>query len=539
MFAAAYTVTDLAPDTNGIAHTGKAIGISDNGAYIAGQYDGHAAIWHNGVLQDLGFNGYAADVNNNGVAVGQDTTSGGDAFVWKAGVETKLSLNGSTSGVIYAVNNSGTVAGTINSSGSAHGVYAALGGAAHDIGAPAGFTSVIASGINDKGQIIGDVSGNTGNRGFIYSGNAFKILGPLPGGPSTRVSHGLASDGTVAVSGASADIYSDGSTKIYHAYTIGSNGYGAPVDKGTFGNFYDTDAADISANGKIIVGNNDPGLFDGQGMVNTGNGFKLLDNEIDQSLGLRLRYAGGVTDAGKIVAYGFDKDGQTNPYVLTPVAVNNAYSINGRLWNDTNNNGKQDGAEVASGVRTVYIDANSNNKLDAGEKQTQSDANGNYTLSGLANGTYKVTRVFPSGYHLSNGVNGAQYVTITVNGTSWLGVNLGSAQGAVVPPSQGSISGVVFNDNDRDGFFDANEQTSGVRTVFIDTNANGKLDAGEKSTQSDAKGHYSFNGLSAGTYRVTRVFPSGYTMYPKNALTINLASGQSALNVNLGSSSIV
>ncbi|MDB5328026.1 MAG: Cna domain protein [Phycisphaerales bacterium] len=115
-------------------------------------------------------------------------------------------------------------------------------------------------------------------------------------------------------------------------------------------------------------------------------------------------------------------------------------------------------------------------------------------------------------------------------------VCLVSATGSAVPPSQGSISGVVFNDNDRDGFFDANEQTSGVRTVFIDTNGNGKLDAGDKSTKSDAKGHYSFTGLSAGTYRLTRVFPSGYTMFPKNPLTINLTSGQALTNVNLGSS---
>ncbi|MGC4032032.1 MAG: SdrD B-like domain-containing protein [Tepidisphaeraceae bacterium] len=538
LFAVAYGIVDLAPDTGGVAHTGRAYGISNDGTKIAMQYDGHAAVRKNGVITDLGFNGYAMDVNNAGVVCGVDTSTGQSRpFVWKDGVKTILSLDGNTTGYANAINNSGAVVGSFSFSGYSRAFVAALGGAAKSIGTPSGVNYISATGINDNGQIIGNLTASGGGpRAFIYSSNTFKTIANLPGGESSRTQHGLTSGGTLAVSGPSLELYNGGPTKEYHVYTIGSNGYGSPVDKGTYSNFYDVGANDIDSNGGVIVADNNPGLFDSQGMVNRGSGFDLIENLIDPAKGWeRISSAEAVADNGKIVGYGYNSDGQMSPYLLEPIAPA-TYFISGRVWNDTDGDGVFDSGESASGVRTVFIDNNANGKLDSGEKNVQSNSNGEYSFTGLANGTYNVTRVLPSGYRLSNGTAGKNYLAVTLSGASKVNVNLGSA---AIVTGTATITGFVFNDTDKDGIFDDSESASGVRTVFIDANGNKKLDAGEKSVQSNSEGRYTFTGLTAGTYKVTRVFPSGYKLSNNNDgfVNVTVAAGQTK-TVNLGSRTV-
>ena len=73
------------------------------------------------------------------------------------------------------------------------------------------------------------------------------------------------------------------------------------------------------------------------------------------------------------------------------------YSISGQVWNDTDNSKTFDTSEsVAAGV-TVYLDNNYNSRRDTGETSVVTNANGLYTFSGLANGTYSINVVNPSG----------------------------------------------------------------------------------------------------------------------------------------------
>jgi hypothetical protein len=217
-------------------------------------------------------------------------------------------------------------------------------------------------------------------------------------------------------------------------------------------------------------------------------------------------------------------------------------SITGFLWNDTDADGVVDSGESRTGARTVYIDANGNGQLDTGEKSVSSDSQGVYKFTGLAAGTYNITRVFPSGYRLSNGVNGSVPVTITA-GQQKTGVNVGTTTGTVTPPpptgtdpKTGVIGGFLWNDTDADGVVDSSESRTGSRTVYIDTNGNNKLDTGEKSVSADSQGNYKFTGLAAGTYFVTRVFPTGYRISngTNGHLTITLAAAQQVLNANIG-----
>lgn len=55
-----------------------------------------------------------------------------------------------------------------------------------------------------------------------------------------------------------------------------------------------------------------------------------------------------------------------------------------------------------------------------------------------------------------------------------------------------------------------NEAGLGDRTVYLDSNDNGKLDRGERRTRTDATGAYKFARLEPGTYHVRQIIPRGW-----------------------------
>lgn len=132
---------------------------------------------------------------------------------------------------------------------------------------------------------------------------------------------------------------------------------------------------------------------------------------------------------------------------------------------------------------------------------------------------------------------GGNVDSLTITGT-------GGDSGTVTPPppppptgATGTISGYTFNDSDKDGVLDAKESRASGKTVFLDINNNGKFDSGEKSMVTDANGNFSFTGLSAGTYYVRRVFPTGYT-YSTPLRNLTLTSSQVISGVTIGSKTV-
>src|SRR5262249_47206090 len=65
-----------------------------------------------------------------------------------------------------------------------------------------------------------------------------------------------------------------------------------------------------------------------------------------------------------------------------------------------------------------------------------------------------------------------------------------------------SISGQVFSDLNGNGVSDSGEPGLQYWTIYLDTDGNGKLDPGEPFVLTDSTGHYSFTGLTPGTYTV-------------------------------------
>jgi hypothetical protein len=74
----------------------------------------------------------------------------------------------------------------------------------------------------------------------------------------------------------------------------------------------------------------------------------------------------------------------------------------------------------------------------------------------------------------------------------------------------GTITGRAFEDRDGDGAQDPGEPGLAGWTLYLDQNRNGRVDAGEGSTTSDAGGSYTLGGLAPGTYAVAELLPPGW-----------------------------
>jgi glucose/arabinose dehydrogenase len=197
-------------------------------------------------------------------------------------------------------------------------------------------------------------------------------------------------------------------------------------------------------------------------------------------------------------------------------------------------------------------DVNGDGKLDIVNSNTSS----NYpdgtdpagmtvsVLLGKGNGTFNAALTFPAGntpfavslgdfdrdgdLDLATANWHGNDVTVLKNNTKENG-------GASTPVGgSGTISGYCFNDSNADGVYNTGDSKTGGKTVFLDSNNNGKLDSGERSMVSDSGGTFSFGNLGAGTYHVRRVFPSGYT-YSTALIDVDLASGQTMSGLTIGS----
>jgi len=92
-----------------------------------------------------------------------------------------------------------------------------------------------------------------------------------------------------------------------------------------------------------------------------------------------------------------------------------------------------------------------------------------------------------------------------------------------------TLTGVKFNDANGNGVRDNGEAGVGGVTIFIDSNHNGTLDAGERSTVTAADGSYSFYGVKLGdTYWIDEVIPAGQQQSTGDHEEITIASNAKA-----------
>lgn len=258
--------------------------------------------------------------------------------------------------------------------------------------------------------------------------------------------------------------------------------------------------------------------------------------------------SGGVTyafqfwsDAGpRVRSINVPEDDLSLVATYAPVALG---SISGVLYNDNNANSVFDTGDTRIS-RVVFLDTNNNGRLDTAEPSQTSKSDGSFVFANLSPGEYRVRRVFPSGYTASNpprdySLASGQTITGADIGSVTVGTVVTPSDGNPTPPppATGSISGFLFWDSNRNGRFDTGETYQSSKTAYIDLNANGRLDAAEPSRTTDSLGRFAFDSLAAGTYTVTRVFPTGFgpTTTPQ---VITLAAGQLFSDVRIGTNTI-
>ncbi|MEN6405857.1 MAG: ice-binding family protein, partial [Thermoguttaceae bacterium] len=198
--------------------------------------------------------------------------------------------------------------------------------------------------------------------------------------------------------------------------------------------------------------------------------------------------------------------------------------ISGVKFNDLNGNGiKQPGDPGLSGF-TIFLDANNNGVLNAGEKSTVTDANGNYSFANLGPGTYRVREVQQTGFTQTTANPAA--ITLTT-GQIVSGVEFGNFRMI-------SISGNKFQDTNGNGVRNSGERGLQGFTIYIDANNNHVLDPGERSTTTDANGNYSFANVGPGTIRVREVAKSGFVQMTNDPASIAATSGTNVTGVLFG-----
>ncbi|HEX3356170.1 MAG TPA: SdrD B-like domain-containing protein [Tepidisphaeraceae bacterium] len=208
-------------------------------------------------------------------------------------------------------------------------------------------------------------------------------------------------------------------------------------------------------------------------------------------------------------------------------------SIAGEVFNDANGNATLDSNEAGLKTIKVYIDANDNGVLDTSEVSTPTDTTGHYLFSNLPAKNYVIREALPSGWKQTMPANNAAITVSLSAGQSAAGKNFGEQ----LISASGSISGTIYNDANGNGSLNSGEGGRGGIVVYNDANNDTKLDNGERSTTTLATGAYVLPGLTAATYHIREVLPSGWkqtTPASNAAITIALSSAQVVSGENFG-----
>ncbi|MFM8528800.1 MAG: beta strand repeat-containing protein, partial [Ilumatobacteraceae bacterium] len=243
----------------------------------------------------------------------------------------------------------------------------------------------------------------------------------------------------------------------------------------------------------------------------------------------------------------------------------NDLSIAGTVYDDANANGVVDPdrdldgdgivdipAETGlAGVSvTIYRDTNGNGTWDGSSTDlsagaTTTDATGAFSFTPVFSGTYFVVESDPAAYTSvlatagSVAVVTSPYVTspsagssaVETSGRVKVSLTDGAASGiAFLDATKYTIAGTFYLDVNGDGSVVGDSGYQGA-TVFLDTDGDGVLDAGETSAATLADGTFSFTDLTGGSWTVDYVLPASWT----NTSAVRPASRTIAQGASLAS----
>ena len=187
-------------------------------------------------------------------------------------------------------------------------------------------------------------------------------------------------------------------------------------------------------------------------------------------------------------------------------------TLEAHVYKDNNANGTQDAGDTPLSGVSVYIDLNSNGKADSEEPTATSNASGVATFGTQFIDDYTLRAATPD----ATFTPAVAAASVTVLSGKLAVANLpfvppNAPPPPPPPPGTAQLSGYVVNDKNGDGTWGSGEVGVAGRTVFIDTNTNGTLDSGELSAVTASNGKYLFTNISAGTYTLREILPTGWT----------------------------
>jgi Tol biopolymer transport system component len=173
-------------------------------------------------------------------------------------------------------------------------------------------------------------------------------------------------------------------------------------------------------------------------------------------------------------------------------------SIEGVLWSDLDGDGIRDSGEPALAGWTVWLDGTGNDQSQV------TDATGHYVFADLAPGTYTLSEVAQSGWLQTCPANNAVYTVVLASGQVVTDRDFGNHALPV------RIEGSLWNDLNGDGVHDGGEPVLTGWAVFLDADGDGLPGPSEVLTTTDGNGHYAFENLVYGSYRVVTAQPAGW-----------------------------
>ena len=256
-------------------------------------------------------------------------------------------------------------------------------------------------------------------------------------------------------------------------------------------------------------------------------GEALIPDRVD---GTQSNYGLIVQDYDQTDSYQFDSKDKSGgaPPRLT-IEYCEPVGIGDRVWDDANGDGIQDGGESGHAGVTVELWQSGGGAAD---QTTTTDANGDYSFSGVANGNYYVKFILPSGYTFSpKYANSATDPTGSANDSD---ADISTGQTDVFAYSGTSTEDIdagiyrqigdeVWLDSDSDGLQDSGEPSLGGITVRLwnagaDMAIGGGDDSLEQTTVSSAGNSYGFTGVTVNDwYYLQFVLPSSYEFTQKYA----------------------
>jgi hypothetical protein len=168
----------------------------------------------------------------------------------------------------------------------------------------------------------------------------------------------------------------------------------------------------------------------------------------------------------------------------------------GMKFEDLDADGYKDEGEPGLEGWTIFVDYDDDGVLDADEPSDETDADGNYEITGIKPGTFKVREVLQEGWYCSYPYP-CYYEETFTSGSNFYGNDFGNFQ-------KGSKSGTKYQPDPYT--YQCNKPVEGFKiSIFVDKNGNYELDSYDvllEYVATDAYGNYLFDDLMPGNYIV-------------------------------------